>query len=420
MIKSKLISTGAADSVVEGLPSDPLQSVGTALVIAATSNGSTSSTTNASANTTPAGGNQDNRTLGNNPAQRNDINPYTGQAGNGKTVLRDIYKDAQGNLLDAVIKSKQNAWVAFLCGRETASPDSNRRFNQKLDVLAFFLRSTGCTILNLLDFIDFNQSGKVDKKLVRKRIGMAFRSSIANVPAPVRKSLLDRLEALERSKRKAKTDIDDNGNVTVIPYDSNEPSPSDFEQARSAMDPTLTGNDSIDSEAEFVVIDTLLETALKEDNVDIDSIIPIIDRITNPSVKRKVILARLPSAALFGRYYFIKYAVDELSRDQVIRYYPLITTDIVKYYQLPRPVDTNKLSEYAQTLIDVLDYVNPRWMVVSSGGTDVSDLRLFVSASKDAIRVFKLTDYKTQAILAEGKKPLPIKRVFKVKGTTFK
>ena len=185
------------------------------------------------------------------------INPLTGNSLNRK--------DAKGQLLSALKSSGQSMWLALLCGKQAPWISSTRR-SIKLDLKLLWLRSTSCSIWNLLDFVSFND-GKLgfNNKLMKERLEMGLKSSIANFHPDLRNDLLKRYLEIVSDRSKPTTKIGDDGTVSleleeppISVYEATGQSDNDENNVDESSSTNSKAND-LDKDIEIALLKTIIE-----------------------------------------------------------------------------------------------------------------------------------------------------------------
>lgn len=324
-------------------------------------------------------------------AQRNEKrNPRTGNLARA----RDRLGQPLANIGKAGARS---LWTTFLCGPEPKD-DRRGRSKERSNTNALWLRSTGCSAANLIDFLKV-EGGKVgiDKDFAKKRMEQAIGASLSTINRETRTLLAKNLAE--------ETGADEEVLVAVA---NGEPIPTAAEDADkvTTLDRIVraTKGESIlrlfDLQAEAALLNTLLDMAI---SLGIPgAILALLDKIEDDKVKQRVLLNRLRQSAYASDIDSIEETIKLTSMSRVRSKVPDLVSLILKHYRLPPRTKKSEHPAQSARLISLVTQIDPNWFQTRRQNEWVLNLEHYSECSDDATMLLMMDpNHQLNAMMAK-------------------
>lgn len=307
------------------------------------------------------------------------------RSGSSDQVIRkadgSIVDDREPSTLSSIGDS---LWESIVCG--TLFDGFADRLGVDLTSSSLFLRNTNCTAEDIADLLAVDKgSVTFDQKVLEERAYNALGSSLSTLSEKDQNSVIGKLTSFstfEQGKLRlsvggVEKDIE-NGNYTDA-------------SSTVGVLRSISGNESagqlLDSQAEFAVLDTLLERSLE---LGVPGAIDQIDgKITDDRMATRLYVGRARQAAFNSDLYTLNRIISLTSPEQVMNNNPTIIRDILFGYRLEDGLSKDQRAVKREELLTLLTRLDSDWVYGRRGGKTVTRLNVLESASEDAKRLLR-------------------------------
>lgn len=284
--------------------------------------------------------------------------------------------------------SVSSLWDRLLCG-----PDGNLyspRGRSPLLMLfdALFMRTTGCTATTLKNAIRVtDRSVAVNQNQVKSRLKAALGRSSGVLMEKGQDSVgLD----FNASKRYYGHIVKINGLVQKLNKDSTYEEAKDQVELLNALSEDGDVAEILDMQAEFVVLDSVLDSAIEMGNDK--AIDEVLTKLQTDDQRRELMLGRVRIAALNSHMYTIVKTIEVAGGPAILARAPTIIYDILYNYELDEDVTRDQYNDKLIELKGILEDIDPKWDKNVNEIGEFSNLSVFTYASKDTKKLFSLDE----------------------------
>jgi hypothetical protein len=285
-------------------------------------------------------------------------------------------------------------WTTLLCGKSGASTSSYKARTNKMFDTSLFLRSTGCSAENLLDFVKVeNGEFSFSQDELRRRMDNSVDGSVAMLTEDENNSLVSGLAAnlgTDGGTLQAKV-----GEVTTFMEGGKIGEVDSLSTMLSLIPGGGSLIETLDLTAEFVFLDMLVEKT-------IDLGLPQLTKglflkIENDKVLNKVLRNRLRQSAYTSDLETVQEIISRIGRGAAQSDEPDLVEVITSNYRLGRRTRTSDYPTKRTELLATLTAFDPTWFSTTRNGVVVNNLAPFTVASRDALTMFKGSDHELLA-----------------------